>query len=312
MTVDPRFLAALRAELAATDVLTSRAECAAYECDALTAHRRAPDVVVLPRTTAQVQAIVRLARAHAVPVVARGAGTGLSGGALPVDGAVLMVLAALNRVLEIDPARRIARVEPGVTNLAISAAALPHGLFYAPDPSSQIACSIGGNVAENSGGVHCLKYGLTFHNLLEVGFVTIDGERITLGHQSGEAPGLPLLALACGSEGMLGVVVEVTVRLTPVPERVELLLAAFDDVGRCADAVGRLIAAGLLPGRSRDDGRTRDPRRRCLREVQLSARCRGTAALRGRWCPCRRRGSARTRTPGAGAGRGKRRAQGGR
>ena len=158
-----------------------------------------------------------------------------------------MVLAALNRVLEVDPARRIARVEPGVTNLAISQQPLPHGLFYAPDPSSQIACSIGGNVAENSGGVHCLKYGLTFHNLLEVGFVTIDGERVTLGHQSGEAPGLPLLALACGSEGMLGVVVEVTVRLTPVPERVELLLAAFDDVGRCADAVGRLIAAGLLP-----------------------------------------------------------------
>ena len=247
MTVDPRFIAALRAELAATDVLTSRAECAVYECDALTAHRRAPDVVVLPRTTAQVQAVLRLARGHSVPVVARGAGTGLSGGALPVDGAVLMVLAALNRVLEVDPARRIARVEPGVTNLAISTAALPHGLFYAPDPSSQVACSIGGNVAENSGGVHCLKYGLTFQNLLEVALVTIDGERVTLGNLSGEAPGLPLLALACGSEGMLGVVVEVTVRLTPVPERVELLLAAFDDVGRCADAVGRLIAAGVLP-----------------------------------------------------------------
>jgi glycolate oxidase len=247
VAIDPRFLAALRAELAATDVLTSRAECAAYECDALTAHRRSPDVVALPRTIAQVQSILRLARDHSIPVVARGAGTGLSGGALPVEGAVLMVLAALNRVLAVDPVQRIARVQPGVTNLAISTAALPHGLFYAPDPSSQVACSIGGNVAENSGGVHCLKYGLTFQNLLEIEFVTIDGERLTLGSISGESPGLPLLALACGSEGMLGVVVEVAVRLTPLPERVELLLAAFDDVGRCADAVGQLIAAGLLP-----------------------------------------------------------------
>ena len=167
MTVDPRFLAALRSELAATDLLTSRAECAAYECDALTAHRRAPDVVVLPRTTAQVQAILRLARAHSVPVVARGAGTGLSGGAMPMSRAGRGV-AALNRILEIDPKGCIARVQCGVRNLAISEAAAPYGLYYAPDPSSQLACTIGGNVAENSGGVHCLKYGLTVHNVLGI------------------------------------------------------------------------------------------------------------------------------------------------
>jgi glycolate oxidase len=229
------------------DVLASAAERTPYECDALTAHRQVPDLVVLPRDTRQVETVLALAREHSIPVVTRGAGTGLSGGALPVAGAVLMVMATLDRVLEVDAARRLARVQPGVTNLAISEAARPFGLFYAPDPSSQIACTIGGNVAENSGGVHCLKYGLTLQNLVAVEFVTSDGERVTLGHPSGESPGLPLLALACGSEGMLGVVIEVTVRLTPLPERVELLLAAFDDVGRCADAVGRLIASGLLP-----------------------------------------------------------------
>jgi len=247
MGVDAECLLALREVLAPDDILTSVESCRPFECDALTAHRQTPELVVLPRDAAQARAVLGIAYRFRVPVVARGAGTGLSGGALPVPGGMLLVLARLNRILEVDPRRRCARVEPGVTNLAISQAARSHGLFYAPDPSSQIACTIGGNVAENSGGVHCLKYGLTLQNLLEVKLVTVEGELITLGAETGEAPGLSLLALACGSEGMLGLVVEVTVRLQPIPERVELLLAAFDDVGRCATAVSRIIASGILP-----------------------------------------------------------------
>jgi len=247
VTPDPALLKDLRAALGADAVLVSTEACAPYECDALTAHRRSPDVVVLPRTADEVRAVLRACRHHGTPVVARGAGTGLSGGSLPVAGGVLLVLARLNQILEVDPRRRLARVQPGVTNLEISGAAAPHGLYYAPDPSSQIACTIGGNVAENSGGVHCLKHGLTVHNLLEIRVVTIDGELLVLGSETGEAPGLPLLALLTGSEGMLGVVVEATVRLKPLPERVELLMVAFDDVRRCADAVGRIIASGIVP-----------------------------------------------------------------
>ncbi|HSN71814.1 MAG TPA: FAD-linked oxidase C-terminal domain-containing protein [Steroidobacteraceae bacterium] len=247
MTLSREFLDELRTICADGDLLTSPEACAPFECDALTAHRHAPELVMLPRDADAVRAALRVSAAHGVPVVARGAGTGLSGGALPVPGGMLLVLARLNRILEVDPERRLARVEPGVTNLAISQAAAPHGLFYAPDPSSQIACSIGGNVAENSGGVHCLKYGLTLHNLLEVELVTVAGETIVLGSEAGESAGLDLLALACGSEGMLGVVTAVTVRLTPLPERIELLLAGFDDVAGCADAVGQIIASGLLP-----------------------------------------------------------------
>jgi glycolate oxidase len=228
-------------------LLTSPDACVAFDCDALTAHRHSPDLVALPTTVEQVQAVLRICRRHAVPVVARGSGTGLSGGALPVPGGLLLVLSRLNAILEVDPARGLARVEPGVTNLAVSEAAAPYGLYYAPDPSSQVACSVGGNVAENSGGVHCLKYGLTVHNVLEVKLVTMEGEILTLGAETGEAPGLNLLAVAVGSEGLLGVVVEVTVRLLPLPRRVELLLAAFDDVSRCAEAVGRLIASGIVP-----------------------------------------------------------------
>jgi glycolate oxidase len=241
--------AALR-ELAAIlgpGLLASPDACVAFECDALTAHRRIPDLVALPQSVAQVQAVLRTCRRHSIPVVARGAGTGLSGGALPVAGGLLLVLSRLDQILELNPQRGIARVQPGVSNLAVSEAAAPYGLYYAPDPSSQVACSVGGNVAENSGGVHCLKYGLTVHNVLAVQLVTMDGELLTLGAESGEAPGLGLLALIVGSEGMLGVVVEVTVRLLPTPRRVELLLAAFDDVGRCATAVGTLIAAGIVP-----------------------------------------------------------------
>jgi glycolate oxidase len=244
---DPALLSDLRAAAGDDAVLVSPEACAPYECDALTAQRLTPGVVVLPRSAEQVMAVLRACRRHSTPVVARGAGTGLSGGALPVEGGVLLVLARLDRVLEVDPRRRLARVEPGVTNLEISNTAAPHGLYYAPDPSSQVACTIGGNVAENSGGVHCLKHGLTVHNLLEARIATIEGEWLTLGSVAGDAPGLPLLALLTGSEGMLGVVTEVTVRLKPVPERVELLMAAFGEVRRCADAVGAVIASGIVP-----------------------------------------------------------------
>jgi glycolate oxidase len=243
---DPGLLAEL-AEVLGAGLVTSPDACVAFECDALTAHRHRPDLVALPVSVEQVQSVLRICHRRGVPVVARGAGTGLSGGALPVSGGVLLVLSRLDRILEVDAVRGLARVQPGVTNLAVSEAAAPHGLYYAPDPSSQVACSIGGNVAENSGGVHCLKYGLTVHNVLEVKVVTMDGALLTFGAETGEAPGLNLLAAVVGSEGMLGVVVEVTVRLLPVPRRVELLLAAFDSVSRCADAVGALIASGIVP-----------------------------------------------------------------
>ena len=237
----------LRNLLPAACVLTSREACVAFECDGLTAHRQIPDIVVLPSTVAEVQAVIRLCRRHAVPVVTRGAGTGLSGGAKPVAGAVLLVLSKLNKILEIDPARRFARLQPGVTNLSISNAVHRYGLFYAPDPSSQIACTIGGNVAENSGGVHCLKYGLTFNNVLQIKILTIDGEFVVIGNEMQETCGYELLALLTGSEGMLGVIVEVMVKLVPRPERTELLLAGFDDIERCASAVAAIIAAGIVP-----------------------------------------------------------------
>jgi glycolate oxidase len=244
--VDPGLRAEL-AEVLGTGLVTSPDACVAFECDALTAHRHRPDLVALPVSVEQVQSVLRVCHGRNVPVVARGAGTGLSGGALPVAGGVLLVLSRLDRILDVDAVRGLARVQPGVTNLAVSEAAAPHGLYYAPDPSSQVACSVGGNVAENSGGVHCLKYGLTVHNVLEIKVVTMDGAMLTFGAETGEAPGLNLLAAVVGSEGMLGVVVEVTVRLLPLPRRVELLLAAFDNVRRCADAVGALIASGIVP-----------------------------------------------------------------
>jgi glycolate oxidase len=191
--------------------------------------------------------VVRLCHREKIPVVARGAGTGLSGGALPRADGVLLSLAKLNRILDIDPLARTARVQPGVRNLAISQAAAPHGLYYAPDPSSQIACTIGGNVAENSGGVHCLKYGLTVHNIIKLKVLTIDGELITLGSDAYDSPGYDLLALFTGSEGMLGIVVEVTVRLLPNPERVQVLLGAYDSVTAAGATVGAIIGAGIVP-----------------------------------------------------------------
>jgi glycolate oxidase len=237
----------LRNFLPPDSVLVQEEEVRPYECDGLSAYRQLPLLVVLPRTVPEVQRVLRLCHEHRVPVVARGAGTGLSGGALPLADGIVLSLARFNRILELDPVQRTARVEPGVRNLAISQAAAPHGLYYAPDPSSQIACTIGGNVAENSGGVHCLKYGLTVHNVLGVKLVTMEGELLEIGGMGLDSAGYDLLALYIGSEGMLGVTVEVTVKLLPVPERAQALLAAYDDVERAGRAVGAIIAAGVIP-----------------------------------------------------------------
>jgi glycolate oxidase len=218
-----------------------------YECDGLTAYRQRPLAVALPDTEDQVAAVLRACHALGVPVVARGAGTGLSGGAMPHPMGVTLSLAKFNRILAIDPLAQTAVVQAGVRNLAISEAAAPHGLYYAPDPSSQIACTIGGNVAENSGGVHCLKYGLTVHNVLKVRGYTVEGEPVTFGSDALDAPGLDLLALLIGSEGMLAVVTEVTVKLVPKPQLARCIMASFDDVRRAGDAVAAVIAAGIIP-----------------------------------------------------------------
>jgi len=238
-----RFLQFLSTE----SVLTSAEERRPYECDGLSVYRQLPLVVVLPDTVAQVQKILRTCSELKVPVVARGAGTGLSGGALPLEEGVLLSLAKFSQILDIDVANRCARVQPGVRNLAISEAVGEYGLYYAPDPSSQIACTIGGNVAENAGGVHCLKYGLTVHNIKQIKIVTIDGELLEIGSNALDTPGYDLLALMTGSEGMLGIIVEVTVRLLPKPERAQVMLAAFDDVVKAGQAVADIISAGIIP-----------------------------------------------------------------
>lgn len=247
-TVDKAaLLDTLRSALPDLDILHTEQDLRPYECDGLSAYRVVPLLVVLPQHLEQVQALLKICHAHQVPVVARGAGTGLSGGALPLAQGILLVMARFNRILEINPAGRFARVQPGVRNLAISQAAAPHGLYYAPDPSSQIACSIGGNVAENAGGVHCLKYGLTVHNLLKVEVLTIEGEYLTLGSDALDAPGFDLLALFTGSEGLLGIVTEVTVKLLPKPQVARVLLASFDGVEKAARAVADIIGAGIIP-----------------------------------------------------------------
>ncbi len=240
-------IAALANVLPAAALLHEEEDLHPYECDGLSAYRRLPLAVALPDAVEQVQAVMRLCHLHRVPVIARGAGTGLSGGALPRGDAVVLSLARFNAIVHIDPLNRTARVQPGVRNLAVSEAAAQYGLYYAPDPSSQIACTIGGNVAENAGGVHCLKYGLTVHNVLGLEVVTAEGERITLGGEALDAPGYDLLALMTGSEGMLGVIIEATLKLLPVPEHAQALLAAFDDVGKAGNAVGAIIAAGIIP-----------------------------------------------------------------
>jgi glycolate oxidase len=218
-----------------------------YECDGLTAYRQRPLVVCLPETETQVQAVLQVCHQLQVPVVARGAGTGLSGGAMPHAMGVTMSLAKFNRILDINPESRTAVVQCGVRNLAISEAAAPYGLYYAPDPSSQIACTIGGNVAENSGGVHCLKYGLTVHNVLKVKGFTVEGEPVEFGSEALDAPGYDLLAAVIGSEGMLAVTTEVTVKLIPKPQLARCIMASFDDVRKAGDAVAAVIAAGIIP-----------------------------------------------------------------
>jgi glycolate oxidase len=218
-----------------------------YECDGLTAYREQPLVVALPETEAQVAAVLRECHRLNVPVVARGAGTGLSGGALPHTLGVTLSLAKFNRIVGLDKLARTATVQCGVRNLAISEAAAPLGLYYAPDPSSQIACSIGGNVAENSGGVHCLKYGLTLHNVLRVRGFTVEGEAVEFGSEALDAAGLDLMTVLVGSEGMLAVIVEVTVKLIPKPLLARCIMASFDDVRRAGDAVANIIGAGIIP-----------------------------------------------------------------
>ncbi|GAB4202360.1 MAG: FAD-linked oxidase C-terminal domain-containing protein [Tibeticola sp.] len=240
-------VAALQAVLPAHALLYTPEDTIPYECDGLTAYRERPLAVALPETEAQVQAVLRACHALDVPVIARGAGTGLSGGALPNPLGVTLSLAKFNKILRIDPRSRTAVVQSGVRNLAISDAAAPHGLYYAPDPSSQIACTIGGNVAENAGGVHCLKYGLTVHNVLQVRGYTIEGEPVTFGSEALDAPGYDLLAAVIGSEGMLAVTIEVTVRLIPKPQLARCIMASFDDVRKAGDAVAAVIAAGIIP-----------------------------------------------------------------
>ncbi|NUZ04196.1 FAD-linked oxidase C-terminal domain-containing protein [Piscinibacter koreensis] len=240
-------VAALRDVLPAHALLWRREDTVPYECDGLTAYREQPLVVVLPSTEGEVAAVLRVCHRLDVPVVARGSGTGLSGGALPHTLGVTLSLAKFNRIVSIDPLARTATVQCGVRNLAVSEAAAAYGLYYAPDPSSQIACSIGGNVAENSGGVHCLKYGLTLHNVLKVRGFTAEGDAVEFGSDALDVAGLDLMTVLVGSEGMLAVAIEVTVRLLPKPQLARCVMASFDDVRKAGDAVANVIAAGIIP-----------------------------------------------------------------
>ncbi len=240
-------VAALRSIVPGEGVISSEDELRAYECDGLTAYRQLPMIVVLPETTRQVAEVLAFCKQEGVKVVPRGAGTSLSGGALPLADAVTLGMGKFNRILEIDLPNRCARVQPGVTNLAISTAVAADGFYYAPDPSSQIACSIGGNIAENSGGVHCLKYGLTTNNVLGVEMVTIDGEILRLGGKHLDAGGYDLLGVITGSEGLLGVVTEVTVRLLRKPETARAVLMGFPTNEDGGDCVASIIAAGIIP-----------------------------------------------------------------
>jgi glycolate oxidase len=240
-------VARLSAVLRPEALLHEREDLKPFECDGMTAYQRMPLIVALPSSEDEVREVLKICHEARLPVVFRGAGTGLSGGALPYEQGLLLVMAKMKQILEIDPLARHARVQPGVRNAAISEAAAPHGLYYAPDPSSQIACSIGGNVAENSGGVHCLKYGLTVHNILKLRVVTIEGEVLEIGGDGLDAAGYDLLALMTGSEGLLGVVTEITVKLLPRPQKAQVVLAAFDDVLKAGQAVADVIGAGIIP-----------------------------------------------------------------
>ena len=237
----------LSSVLPESSVLIEAESLRPYECDGLSAYRQTPLAVALPETVDEVCGILRVCHSAGIPVIARGAGTGLSGGATPREDALLLSMARFKHILVIDPNNRTVRVQPGVTNLAISEAVSHLGLYYAPDPSSQIACTIGGNVAENAGGVHCLKYGLTVHNILKVDMVTIEGELITVGSEALDSPGLDLLSLMTGSEGMLGVIVEVTVKLLPKPVSQRAILAVFDSAETAGRGVADIIAKGIIP-----------------------------------------------------------------
>ena len=242
-----RLAVALGGLLPPEALLTAPEDLRPYECDGLAVYRQLPMLAVLPSTVAQVEAVMRVANANNTKVVARGSGTGLSGGATPLADGILMSLSKFSRIVSVDPLARTALVEPGVRNLRITETVAPHSLYYAPDPSSQIACSIGGNVAENAGGVHCLKYGLTVHNILKLNIVTVDGVSVTVGSDALDSPGYDLLALMTGSEGMLGITTEVTVKLTPKPQLARVVMASFDNVEKAGEAVAAVIGAGIVP-----------------------------------------------------------------
>lgn len=243
----PEAIERLKQILGKPQVIEDETELLVYECDALTLFKNKPDVVVFPRTAEQVAQIVRLANEHRIPFLPRGSGTGLSGGALAIEGGIVIELQRMNRIISIDAENRIAVVQPGVVNLDISQAASPHGLYYAPDPSSQMACTIGGNVAENAGGPHCLKYGMTTNHILAIEAVTPQGEIIRLGNPAGEPIGMDLVGTIVGSEGTFVIVTEVTVRLLPKPQAVKTLLAAFHSIEECSQSVSDVIAAGIVP-----------------------------------------------------------------
>ncbi len=238
---------ALKPFLAEDALLWQPEDTIPYECDGLAAYRKMPLAVALPENESQVVNILKTCHAMQVPVVPRGSGTGLSGGAMPIEQGLVLSLAKFKKILKVDPFTRTAVVQPGVRNLAISEAVAKHGLYYAPDPSSQIACSIGGNVNENSGGVHCLKYGLTLHNVLRVRAVLMNGDVVEFGSMAPDSPGLDLLAVLIGSEGMLGVVTEITVKLVPKPKLARVIMASFDDIEKGGNAVAAIIAAGIIP-----------------------------------------------------------------
>lgn len=254
--LSPAILAELRAALdsgsgrgstSQSGLITAPNQLQTYECDGLTAFRVMPAAVALPRSTAEVQAIVRICAKHKIPFVARGAGTGLSGGALPADGSVVIGFSRMNRILNIDLLNQQVTVQPGVINSDVTAAVSAQGFFYAPDPSSQTVCTIGGNVAENAGGAHCLKYGFTVTHVLEMTVVLPTGEIVTLGSKTPDAPGYDLLGVFIGSEGTLGVATEMTLRIVRKPEAVQVILAAFDTIAAAAQTVSDVIAAGQLP-----------------------------------------------------------------
>ena len=242
-----KLVAALRPILAEDALLWEPEDTIPYECDGLAAYRRMPLAVVLPENEAQVSRILQICHAMDIPVVPRGAGTGLSGGAMPISQGLVLSLAKLKKILDINLFTRTAVVQPGVRNLAISEAVAHLGLYYAPDPSSQIACTIGGNVNENSGGVHCLKYGLTLHNVLRVRGILMNGDIVEFGSLAPDAPGLDLLSIVMGSEGMLAVITEVTVKLVPKPKLAQVIMASFDDIEKGGNAVAAIIAAGIIP-----------------------------------------------------------------